>query len=145
MPRGSRARTAPEPEVAEQNGDAEDFGKYLDKPLTATMEDYVTWFEDNVAKLEDVPVDKLLTLGSTLYPKFQKSEFNQSRREERAAAREPEPEPEPAKPARGGRSTAKPATTKPAGRSTAKPATGRSTTRGRSTARAGAGTPEAPF
>jgi hypothetical protein len=141
MPRG-RTRTAPEPEVAEANGDAEDFGRYLEKPLTATMADYVEWFEANVARLEDVPVDKLLALGSTLYPKFQKSDFNIQRREERAAAREPEPERE-TKPARG-RSTAKPATAKPASRSTAKPA-GRSTTRGRSTARAGAGTPEAPF
>jgi hypothetical protein len=142
MPRGSRARTAPEPEVAEQNGDAEDFGKYLDKPLTATMEDYVTWFEANVARLEDVPVDKLLSLGSTLYPKFQKSDYNIQRREERAAAREPEPEPE-TRPARGSRSTAKPATGKPAGRSAAKSA-GRSTTRGRTTAAAGT-TPDAPF
>jgi hypothetical protein len=142
MPRG-RTRTAPEPEVAAANGEAEDFGKYLDKPLTATMEDYVTWFEDNVAKLEEVPVDKLLALGSTLYPKFQKSDFNISQREARAAEREPEPE--PAKPTRG-RSTAKPAASKPAGRSAAKPAarSGRSTTRGRSTAAAGA-TPEAPF
>jgi hypothetical protein len=143
MPRGSRARTAPEPEVAEQNGDAEDFGKYLDKPLTATMEDYVTWFEDNVAKLEDVPVDKLLTLGSTLYPKFQKSAFNQERREERAAAREPEPEPAQTKPARG-RSTAKSgAATKPAGRSAGR-STSRASTRGRTTAAAGT-TPDAPF
>jgi hypothetical protein len=139
MPRG-RTRTAPEPEVAAANGEAEDFGKYLDKPLTATMEDYVTWFEDNVAKLEEVPVDKLLALGSTLYPKFQKSDFNISQREARAAEREPEPE--PAKPTRG-RSTAKSAASKPAGRSAAK-STGRSTTRGRSTAAAGS-TPEAPF
>jgi hypothetical protein len=144
MARG-RTRTAPEPAVAEANGDAEDFGKYLEKPLTATMEDYVTWFEDNVAKLEDVPVDKLLALGSTLYPKFQKSDFNIEQREARAAAREPEPEPEPAKTTRG-RATTKPAATKPAGRSAGKSATRstRSSTRGRTTAAAGT-TPEAPF
>jgi hypothetical protein len=67
------------------------------------MTDYVTWFEDNVASLDDIPVDKILTLGSSLYGHFQKSEFNVSRREARRAAREPDPEPEPVKPAGRGR------------------------------------------
>jgi hypothetical protein len=95
----TRSAPAPEPEP-EANGQV-DFQKYLDKDLSPTMADYVTWFEDNVAALEDVPIDKLLALGSSLYPHFQKSDFNIERRESRRVERTPEPEPEPAKPARG--------------------------------------------
>jgi hypothetical protein len=111
MPAARGRRSAPvappEPEP-EENGQV-DFQKYLDKDLSPTMADYVTWFEDNVAALEDVPIDKLLALGSSLYPHFQKSEFNISRRDARRGERaaresepEPEPEPEPA-PVRRGR------------------------------------------
>jgi hypothetical protein len=105
--RGRRSTTrpapAPEPEP-EQNGEV-DFQRYLDKDLSPTMADFVTWFEDNVASLDDVPVDRILTLGAGLYGHFQRSEFNVERREARRAARTPapEPEPEPAKPAGRGR------------------------------------------
>jgi hypothetical protein len=73
------------------------------------MADFVTWFEDNVASLDDLPVDKILTVGIATYGHFQRSDFNVNRREERRAARQstrpdPEPEPEPAKPAGRGRS-----------------------------------------
>jgi hypothetical protein len=99
--RRSTAAAAAPPAEPEANGEV-DFQKYLDKDLSPTMVDYVEWFEENVAALEDVPVDKLLSLGSALYPHFQKSDFNIDRREARKAAREPEPEPAPAaKPARG--------------------------------------------
>jgi hypothetical protein len=112
--RGRRAATqpAPAPEPEPENNGQVDFQKYLDKDLSPTMSDYVDWFEENVASLDDVPVDKILALGSSLYPHFQKSEFNVSRREARKAERAPEPEPEPAKPAarsgRRGRPAAQP-------------------------------------
>jgi len=109
--RGRRAAPAPPPPPApepEENGQV-DFQKYLDKDPTPTMVDYVTWFEENVADLNDVEPDRLLVLGASMYGHFQRSDFNQERREERRTARaasrpapEPEPEPEPpAKPARG--------------------------------------------
>jgi hypothetical protein len=101
--RGRRAATAPPPPAEPENNGEVDFQKYLDKDLSPTMADYVEWFEDNVAALEEVPVDKLLALGSSLYPHFQKSDFNIERREARKTSRQPEPEPEPAKPARAGR------------------------------------------
>jgi hypothetical protein len=106
--RGRRSTTrpapAPEPEP-EQNGEV-DFQRYIDKDLSPTMQDFVTWFEDNVASLDDLPVDKILTVGINTYAHFQKSDFNVQRREERRAARQaaqPEPEPEPAKPSGRGR------------------------------------------
>ena len=142
--RRRQAQADPEPETAEQNG-AEDYTPYLTKDLTATMVDYATWMDENLPGWDKAEVDRILALGSIMYPRFQKSDFNIQRREERkqerAAASEPEPE-QPAQPARSGRSrgaakpTGKPATGKPA-------STGR---RGRTTARAGAGaSPEAPF
>jgi len=141
--RGRRSAPAPAPAPApepEENGQV-DYQKYLDKELSPTMTDYVTWFEDNVAQLEDVPVDKLLVLGSSLYPHFQKSDFNITRREARRVERQPEPpepEPEPAKPTRG----------RPRGRATAAPAPAPTPApparRGRSRAPAKAGV-EAPY
>ena len=111
--RGRRAAAAPAPAPAPEpeENEAVDYQRYLDKDPTPTMQDYITWFEDNVAALEDVPADKLLVLGASLYGHFQRSDFNQERREERRAGRaarsapepEPEPEPEPAKPAGRGR------------------------------------------
>jgi hypothetical protein len=109
--KGRRAAATIQPPTPdpEENGQV-DFQRYLDKDLSPTMADYVEWFEDNVAALEDVPVDKLLALGSSLYPHFQKSDFNVERREARRAERAPAPEPEPAKPAaRGRRRAAAPA------------------------------------
>ena len=138
--RGRRAATAPAPAPEpEANGEV-DFQKYLDKDLSPTMQDYVEWFEENVAALEDVPVDKLLTLGSALYPHFQKSDFNIARREERKANRapapEPEPEPESAKPAAKGRGRGRAAVPAP------EPAAPPARRRGRTAAKAGA---EAPY
>jgi hypothetical protein len=109
-------KPAPEPEP-EQNGEAPDLQRYLTKPLTPTMEDYVEWFETEVAELRSLSRDlpRILYLGVTLYKHFQESEFNQTRRDERRAERASAapPEPEPAKPARGrGRPAA--ASTEPA-------------------------------
>jgi hypothetical protein len=102
-PRKGSRQTAPPPEP-EANGET-DFAPYLSKDLSATMADYATWFDENVADVAALgksDPDRLLALGSSLYPHFQKSAFNQERRAERRAARtEPEPEPEPAAPARG--------------------------------------------
>jgi hypothetical protein len=147
MPPRKGARTAPaapetEPTEPEQNGT--DYSKYLDKDLTATMVDYAEWFEQEVctfADLADEP-ERILALGSTLYPRFQKSELNQTRRAARLAAREAEgtedaEDEAPAKPTarRGTKAASAPASTGPA-----KPAPRRS--RGRATAAAGA---EAPY
>jgi hypothetical protein len=103
--RGRKPAPAPEPE---QNGDMNDeergeaAQRYLNKPFTATMQDYVEWFETYVSELKPLPKDRILVLGIQLYGLFfQKSPFNRERtaerREERASAAPPEPE--PAKPA----------------------------------------------
>jgi len=130
-PARGRRQAAPAPEP--QNGEV-DYQLYLTKDISDTMTDYITWFEDNVAKLEDVPIDRLLVLGSSLYPHFQKSDFNIAQRTARRAARTPAPEPEPAAPAPArGRGRGKPAAkagTAPAGRRGG---------RGRQAASAGAG------
>jgi hypothetical protein len=112
--RTAKAAPVEEPEEVEEAGQ---FDGHLTKNLSPTMQDYAVWFEDNVAPLDDVDPARLLALGSSLYPHFQKSEFNQERREERKSARssaveepeEEELEEEPAKPARRpARSAAKP-------------------------------------
>lgn len=129
MPPRKTRQTAPAPEeTASQNGEV-DFQKYVEKNLTATMEDYVEWFEANVASLDDLPVDKILTLGVSLYSHFQRSDFNVERREARRAEREAtrqdaEDEPEPARPAKGTRARTAPAKAAPAtsGRSGGRPA-----------------------
>lgn len=132
----ARGRRAPAPPVEPEpvNGEV-DYGTYLDKAPTAKMTDYATWFEDNVASLKELGKSdpaRLLQLGSTLYPHFQKSEFNIEQSEKRRAERSaPEPEAEaPARTQRGARG-AKPAA-----------ATGRGRGR-RATADAGAGS--APY
>lgn len=110
-------QAAPEPETVAANGEV-DYQKYVDKPFSATMEDYLTWFEDNVASLDDLDVDRILVLGVSMYSHFQKSDFNvqqrkarQAEREETRAAADEDEDPEPAKPAtRTRRSSAKPAT-----------------------------------
>jgi len=141
--RGRRStQTAPPPAPEPEENGQIDYQKYLDKDLSPTMTDYVTWFEDNVAALEDVPVDKLLVLGSSLYPHFQKSDFNITRREARRAGRqdevEPEPEPEPAPRKRGRPSNA----SKAAAAAAAAPPPAPARRRGRTPAKAGA---EAPY
>jgi hypothetical protein len=114
-----RGTPAPPPEP-EANGEV-DYSTYLTKDLSATMADYATWFDENVADVAALgksDPDRLLALGSSLYPQFQKSDFNIARRAERRAARSAEtpPEPEPAAPARrGGRGrTAAPPAAAPA-------------------------------
>jgi hypothetical protein len=120
----SRKQAAPEPETTAPNGEV-DYQKYIGKDLSATMEDYVTWFEDNVISLEELELDKILTLGVQLYGHFQKSDFNVSQREARkdareatrAAAQEDEDETEDEAPARTRRGSAKPAPARSGARS----------------------------
>lgn len=142
--RGRKPAAAPAP--VEPTVEEVDYQFYIDKDLTATMRDYVEWFEKNVSKLNKLDEDKILTLGVSLYSHFQKSDFNVDRREarraEREAAAEAPPEPEPAAPARG-RGRRAPAATAPANAAPARsgrPARGR-----RPAAAAAAGTPDAPF
>lgn len=144
--RGRRAATAPPPPAEpEANGEV-DYQRYIDKDLSPTMTDFVTWFEDNVGSLDELPVDKILTIGVSVYGHFQRSDFNQDRREERRAARQasrpaPEPAPEPAKPAgRAGRSRRAAAPEPEPEPEPAAPASRRG--RGRSSRAAGA---EAPY
>jgi len=97
-----RGKPAAAPAEPEANGDI-DLTTYLTKDLSATMGDYATWFRDNVGDPDEIESDRLLALGSSLYPHFQKSDFNIAQRAARRAARTAEaaPEPEPAAPARG--------------------------------------------
>jgi hypothetical protein len=140
-PKRTRA-AAPEPEVAEANGDAVDFKKYLTKPISPTMSDFAEWMDQEVPGWDKVEVDRILVIGVTLYSHFQKSQFNIDRREARRAEREAAaPEPEPAAPARSGRGRSRtaPAPSKPAAAKSAPRASGRAKTR--ATAAAG----DAPF
>jgi hypothetical protein len=115
-PKRNRSRQAdPEPETASQNGEV-DFQKYVQKPFSPTMTDYVEWFEQNVASLDELEVDRILVLGVTMYSHFQKSDFNIQRREARRADREQtratdedEEAPEPQTRTRGRAKSAKPA------------------------------------
>jgi hypothetical protein len=108
-----------------------DLTGYLDKAPTAKMEDYHEWLEGVLG----VEIDKdSMFLGVTLYPDFQRSQFNRgrtaARREARAAGNgEAEAETEtPAKatPARRGRPPGKAAAGKatPAKRGRGKAAAG---------------------
>lgn len=148
-PRGRRAAAAPvEPEVEEVEENP--FERHLTKELSPTMQDYAEWFEQEVASFDDVEPDRLLALGSTLYPHFQKSEMNQKRREARRSQRavapvdEPEEEEEAPAPARKGRTVAKTAPAKAAATepAAAKPAAPARTTRSR---RAAATSDAAPY
>jgi hypothetical protein len=121
MPPRKNTKPAPAPAPAAQdNGDlATAVEKALNKEtFSATMSDYLDWFTDNVADPASLAedLDRLMVMTLQFYGPFQRSDFNKTQREARAAERgTPEPE-EPAKPARGrGRTTA----TAPAG----KPAT----------------------
>jgi len=128
--RGRRPAPKPDPEP-EQNG-ALDVQRFLTKPFTATMQDYVEWFETEVTPLADLRRDlpRILVLGVQLYgPYFQKSDFNVSRREERRAERASAAAPEPAQAAR-------PARGRKAATATTEPATGTSRGRGRKPAAA---------
>lgn len=152
-PRKTKAAT-PEPEVAEQNGGEVDFAKFVQKPITDKMTDYIEWFEANVASLDKLEVDRILVLGVSMYKYFQTSDFNADRTEQRraereAASTEPASEPEVAAPARSARgrsrtapAPATPAPAKAAGRAAKAPA-GRATARAKTRATAPAG--DAPF
>jgi hypothetical protein len=120
-PRRNARRAAPEPEPeAPANGEV-DYQKYVDKPFSPTMTDYIEWFEQNVASLDELDVERILVLGVSMYSHFQKSDFNIERREERRsqratsrAAAEDEPEEaeeaeEEAPRTRRGKAPAKPA------------------------------------
>lgn len=106
------AAPEPEPEVTASNGEAPDqdavIERYLTKNLTATQEDFIEWFDDNVTDhvaLGKTDPDRLMILANQTYGMFQQSDFNRDRKAERkaqresAAAAEPEPEPEPVRPA----------------------------------------------
>jgi hypothetical protein len=143
--KGRRAATAPPPPAEPEANGQVDFQKYISKDLSPTMADYVEWFEQEVASLDDIPVDKILVLGVSLYGHFQKSDFNIDRREARRANRAPapEPEPEPAKPARGGRGRSRAAAPEPEPETEPEPAARRGRGRpSRAGTRAGA---EAPY
>jgi hypothetical protein len=157
-PRKGSTRTrqaAPEPETAAANGEVVDYQKYVDKPFSPTMLDYIEWFEANVANLDKLEVDKILVLGVSMYSHFQKSDFNIERREDRKAEREqtrasePESEPEPAPATRARRGAAKPATARSAPRSARSagkaPAGKPARARGRAAAAADADGGDAPF
>jgi hypothetical protein len=113
-PRGRKAAAVPAAveEPAEVEGNP--FDHHLTKDLSATMSDYGDWFHENVADIDELgktDPGRLLALGSTLYPHFQKSDLNQSRREARkteraAAAPAEEPEEEAAPAPRKGRGAA---------------------------------------
>ena len=110
-------QAAPEPETVPENGEV-DYQKYVDKPFSPTMLDYIEWFEANVANLDKLEVDKILVLGVSMYSHFQKSDFNIDRREARKAEREQtrgaatedEDEDEPPARTRTRKAPAKPAT-----------------------------------
>lgn len=131
-PRGRKAAAAPvEPEEQAAVEEAGLYDHHLTKDLSPTMSDYGDWFHENVADIDELGKSdpgRLLALGSTLYPHFQKSDLNQNNREARRAARaasapvveEDVEEEAPAKPAARGRA---PKATAPAGNgATPKPA-----------------------
>ena len=156
MPPTKRTRqaAAPEPEPT----DEVDFTKYVSKDFSPTMKDYVEWFEQNVASLDDLEVDRILVLGVGMYSHFQKSAFNIQRREERRAeraqtgdAQEPATPPArtrtgsgPAKPAPARTGRAGAASSRAAGNGKA-PARSTKATKTRAAAGAAAAGGDAPF
>ena len=89
-PRGRNARAA-EQEEEVQEATAPDFSHHLTKELSPTMSDYGDWFHENVADIDELgktDPGRLLALGSSLYPHFQKSGLNQANRAARQATRQ---------------------------------------------------------
>jgi hypothetical protein len=135
-----KSKTAPEPATATDNGDlSAQVEKALNKEnFSATMNDYLDWFTENVTDPSELAedLDRLMVMTLQFYGPFQRSDFNRERREARAAAKAPAEETEePAKPTRGrGRASGKaPASNKaPAGKAPAR------RTRGRAPAASGA-------
>jgi hypothetical protein len=115
-PRGKRAAAAvvEDPVEVEEVEEGNPFDHHLTKDLSPTMSDYGDWFHENVADIDELgktDPGRLLALGSTLYPHFQKSPLNQKRREARkteraTAAPAEEAEEEAPVPARKGRGAA---------------------------------------
>lgn len=143
-PRGRKATAAAAPVVEEpEETDAGQFDHHLTKDLTDTMTLYGDWFHENVADINELGASdpgRLLALGSTLYPHFQKSDANQrmraARKAERASSNGDAEEPEEAPaPARKGRAARTAVAAKPVAAAPAKPAR-----RGRASASA-----EAPY
>jgi len=157
----TKARTAPEPAEQPANGEngddlASKVQKALDKETySATMNDYLDWFTENVVDPSDLSgdLDRLMVMTLQFYGPFQRSDFNASQRDKRATERETakqaqeEPE-EPAKPARGrGRPPAKATATKTAtGRTAPAKAGPTRRTRGtKATAAAASGSGSTPY
>jgi hypothetical protein len=146
-PRGRNAKAA-EPEEEVQEAAAPDFSHHLTKDLSPTMSDYGDWFHENVTDIDELGKSdpgRLLALGSTLYPHFQRSDLNQANRAKRQAQRQAaapangagEEEETAPKPARGRGAKPAPAAEKPAA-AAPKPAPPR---RGRAAAAATAAAP----
>lgn|SRR5487761_39850 len=106
--RAVKAVPDPEPET-ETEAEEPDLSPYLTKNFTPTMLDYIEWADQAIGPLDELASDRLFVLGSQMYPHFQKSELNITRREarkaERAAANgdESEAEEEATQPARARR------------------------------------------
>jgi hypothetical protein len=92
MPRGRAASAPANTPTAEDNG-ARDLSVYLTKDLTPTMVDYVEWLADTFGKLEKLDADRLAFISVTVYPEFQKSDFNRDRKAQRREARAAAPAP----------------------------------------------------
>jgi hypothetical protein len=139
-PRGIKmaTKTAPAPAPAAEETEP-DYTTYAGKAPTATMTDFADWLTDVVyggeypgsAKETDA-FRNGVRLGGTLRMEFQRSDFNQERREERRAAPKAEadggeaapaaPRPTRGRPAKGAAATQPTATTATRGRSRGKPA-----------------------
>jgi hypothetical protein len=84
MPRGRAAVAEP----VETGSDERDFTLYASKDLTATQLDFAEWLRSNVGDIDKMDADRVAALGPLCYHAFQASEFNRTRKEERATERE---------------------------------------------------------
>lgn len=90
-PTRARAATAvAEPEVAETEAEAgpPDLTPYLVKEYSPTMNDYLDWFIQEFGALDQIDPERLVVMGSQMYPHFQKSDINISRKAARKAERD---------------------------------------------------------
>jgi hypothetical protein len=85
--RKAAAAPAPEPEVVEETA-GPDLTTYLTKDYSPTMSDYLDWAAEQFGDLTQYDAERLFVLGTQMYPHFQKSDLNQSRKAERKAARD---------------------------------------------------------
>jgi hypothetical protein len=117
MPRGTKAATT---ETAESNGEV-DYTIYATKDVTATMEDFAAWLNQEVGDLNKMDAVRIVSLAGTLRMEFQRSDFNVERRETRRTEREADAEQakaarEAAKAEKASKEPSEPAATKPATR-----------------------------